>query len=212
MDDEIYSSRDSFENALQKAKQEARWNDAGGYLRHACLLYPDLVDDIHNILLEAAQYYERGGNIVEQAWCYHDLGSWYLEETKGEVAVTWLEKSKRLFQELGNTPGAKEGLKSTKSELKRVRSEKPFLPKKSGSIKGDIFSVQRENLIRANGDPTDMPAILMTLGAILALMSIIPTYITLNFFGIAAFFSLCSGGLIIFMVGLIRFIKIKFKK
>ena len=63
-----------------------------------------------------------------------------------------------------------------------------------------------------NDDPTDMPVILMTLGAILALMSIIPTYITLNFLGIAAFFSLCSGGLIIFMVGLIRFIKVKFKK
>ena len=212
MEDETYSTRESFELTIEKMVNEERWDDVGGYLRHACLLYPDLVGDIHNGLLEAAQYYERGGNNVEQAWCYHDLGSWYLGETKGEVAVLWLEKSKRLFQELGNTPGAKEGLKSTKFELKRVRSEKPFLPKKSKSIQGDVFSVQRENLIRANGDPTDMPAILMTLGAILALMSIIPTYITLNFFGIAAFSSLCSAGLIIFMVGLIRFIKVKFKK
>ncbi len=210
MDDEIYSSSTSFENALEKAKQEARWNDVGGYLRHACLLYPDLVGDIHNILLEAAQYYERGGNIVEQAWCYHDLGSWYLEETKGEVAVTWLEKSKTLFQELGNTTGAKEGLESTKSELKRVQSEKPFLPKTPKPKKW--HSTVQTHYPGENDDPTDIPAVLMTLGAILALISIIPTYITLNFFGIAAFFSLCSGGLIIFMVGLIRFIKIKFKK
>ena len=210
MDDEIYSSRTSFENALQKAKQEERWNDAGGYLRHACLLYPDLVGEINNTLLEAAQYYERGGNSVEQAWCYHDLGSWYLEETKGEVAVTWLEKSKTLFQELGNTHGAKEGLESTKSELKRVLSEKPFLPKNSKPKKWE--STVQTHYPGENDDPTDMPAILMTLGFILALMSIIPTYITLDFFGIAAFFSLCSGGLIIFMVGLIRFIKIKFKK
>ena len=210
MDDEIYSSSTSFENALEKAKQEARWNDVGGYLRHACLLYPDLVGDIHNILLEAAQYYERGGNIVEQAWCYHDLGSWYLEETKGEVAVTWLEKSKTLFQELGNTTGAKEGLESTISELKRVQSEKPFLPKTPKPKKW--HSTVQTHYPGENDDPTDIPAVLMTLGAILALISIIPTYITLNFFGIAAFFSLCSGGLIIFMVGLIRFIKIKFKK
>ncbi|MAT49359.1 MAG: hypothetical protein CMA27_05965 [Euryarchaeota archaeon] len=210
MDDEIYSSSTSFENALEKAKQEARWNDVGGYLRHACLLYPDLVGDIHNILLEAAQYYERGGNIVEQAWCYHDLGSWYLEETKGEVAVTWLEKSKTLFQELGNTTRAKEGLESTKSELKRVQSEKPFLPKTPKPKKW--HSTVQTHYPGENDDPTDIPAVLMTLGAILALISIIPTYITLNFFGIAAFFSLCSGGLIIFMVGLIRFIKIKFKK
>ena len=210
MDDEIYSSSATLEDALEKAKQEARWNDYGGYLRHACLLHPDLVGEIHDTLLEAAQYYERGGNFVEQAWCYHDLGSWYLEETKGEVAVTWLEKSKTLFQELGNTPGAKEGLESTKSELKRVLSEKPFLPKKSKPKKWK--STVQTHYPGENDDPTDMPAILMTLGAILALMSIIPTYITLNFFGIAAFFSLCSGGLLIFMVGLIRFIKIKFKK
>ena len=210
MDDEIYSSSVSFENALEKAKQEARWNDVGGYLREVCFLNSGLIEDVHNTLLEAAQYYEKGGNTVEQAWCYHDLGSYYLEETKGEVAVTWLEKSKTLFQELGNTPGAKEGLESTKSELKRVLSEKPFLPKKSKPKKW--HSTVQTHYPGENDDPTDMPAILMTLGAILALMSIIPTYITLNFFGIAAFFSLCSGGLIIFMVGLIRFIKIKFKK
>ena len=210
MDDEIYSNRFSFENALEKAKQEARWNDVGGYLREVCFLNPGLIEDVHNTLLEAAQYYEKGGNTVEQAWCYHDLGSHYLEETKGEVAVTWLEKSKKLFQELGNTPGAKEGLESTKSELKRVLSEKPFLLKKSKPKKW--HSTVQTHYPGENDDPTDMPAILMSLGAILALMSIIPTYITLDFFGIAAFFSLCSGGLIIFMVGLIRFIKIKFKK
>ncbi len=122
MDDEIYSSRDSFENALQKAKQEARWNDAGGYLRHACLLYPDLVDDIHNILLEAAQYYERGGNIVEQAWCYHDLGSWYLEETKGEIAVTWLEKSNLSLAPFPHPPSSQlfEGIRAHRH--RRTRS------------------------------------------------------------------------------------------
>ena len=98
MKDETYSSRESFELTIEKMVNEERWDDVGGYLRHACLLYPDLVGDIHNGLLEAAQYYERGGNNVEQAWCYHDLGSWYLEETKGEVAVLWLEKSKFLFQ------------------------------------------------------------------------------------------------------------------
>ena len=210
MKDETYSSRESFELTIEKMVNEERWDDVGGYLRHACLLYPDLVGDIHNGLLEAAQYYERGGNNVEQAWCYHDLGSWYLEETKGEVAVLWLEKSKFLFQKLGKTPGAKEGLESTKSELKRVLSEKPFLPKKSNSKKWE--STVQTHYPGENDDPTDMPAILMTLGSILALMSIIPTYITLNFFGIAAFSSLCSAGLIIFMVGLIRFIKVKFKK
>ena len=96
MEDETYSTRESFELTIEKMVNEERWDDVGGYLRHACLLYPDLVGDIHNGLLEAAQYYERGGNNVEQAWCYHDLGSWYLEETKGEIAVEWLEKAIQL--------------------------------------------------------------------------------------------------------------------
>ena len=62
MDDEIYSSRASFENALEKAKQEKRWSDAGSYLRDACLLYTDLVDDLKASLLEAAEYFEKEGN------------------------------------------------------------------------------------------------------------------------------------------------------
>ena len=56
MDDDIYSSQVSFELAIEKMVNEERWDDVGGYLRQACLLYPDLVGDIHNGLLEAAQY------------------------------------------------------------------------------------------------------------------------------------------------------------
>ena len=204
MVDEIYSSRASFENALEKAKQEKRWSDAGGYLRDACLLYTDLVDDVKAALLEAAEYFEKEGNKAEQAWCYHDLGGWYLEATKGDEAVQWLEKSASLFEELKDEPWAKEGLQSTQSVLNEILSEKPFSSKRTATI--------QTHYPGENNDPTDIPAVLMTLGSILALMSIIPTYITLNFFGIAAFFSLCSGGLIIFMIGLVRFIKIKFNK
>lgn len=210
MVDEIYSSRASFENALEKAKQEKRWSDAGSYLRDACLLYTDLVDDLKASLLEAAEYFEKEGNKAEQAWCYHDLGGWYLEATKGDEAVQWLEKSISLFEEIKDEPWAKEGLQSTQSVLNEILSEKPFSSKKSKSEKWT--ATIQTHYPGENNDPTDIPAILMTLGSILALMSIIPTYITLNFFGIAAFFSLCSGGLILFMIGLVRFIKIKLNK
>lgn len=209
MEDETYSSRESFELTIEKMVNEERWDDVGGYLRHACLLYPDLVGDIHNGLLEAAQYYERGGNNVEQAWCYHDLGSWYLEETKGEIAVKWLEKSKLLFQKLGETPGAEEGLSSTEYELEKILSSKPFRDSPPPEWKKEDLWENR-NLIEM--DPTNMPAIIITAGLMLMMASILPLYINTNYIGISIFSSICLLGIIIFVTGVIKYIKVKFNK
>jgi tetratricopeptide (TPR) repeat protein len=200
MDDEIYSNRQAFENALAKAREEERWNDVGGHLRDACLLYTDLVDDLKEALLEAAECFEKEGNKAEQAWCYHDLGSWYLEATKGTEAVEWLEKSMELFEELGDVPGAEEGIESTREALRNILSDKPFSSQTPITI--NQFKQNESN------DPTDLPAIKMGLGFTLMLFGfaagskdwILPSLLS------------CGGGLIILIIGALGMLKARFSK
>jgi len=200
VDDEIYSSREAFEAGIEKAKQEERWNDVGGHLRDACLLYTDLVDDLKEALLEAAECFEKEGNKAEQAWCYHDLGSWYLEATKGTEAVEWLEKSMELFEELGDVPGAEEGIESTREALRNILSDKPFSSQTPITI--NQFKQNESN------DPTDLPAIKMGLGFTLMLFGfaagskdwILPSLLS------------CGGGLIILIIGALGMLKARFSK
>ena len=100
-----------------------------------------------------------------------------------------------MFEELGDVPGAEDGLESTRKALDNILSDKPFSSQTSITI--NEFEYNESN------DPSDLPAIKMALGFFIMSFGFVVTTKDL----ILPSLLLCGSGLIILILGALGMLK-----